>query len=268
MKKVVLITGASSGIGKTTAKYLARNGYKVFGTSRDPKKYPQDIDYKLLKLDLAEKASIELCVKTLMKKTSKIDVLINNAGLGITGPVEEVDYTEIEKNFKINCFGAILMSRAIIPYMRECGSGIIINITSIAGSMGLPFRGVYSASKASLIILSEAMRIEVKDFGIKLCTLAPGDFATDISSRRYHSPIIEGSPYERNYRKSLNLINSEASNGKDPIKIAIKIKKIIEKKQINVHYVLGPLIQKSSLFLKGILPNRLFEKLITNHYKL
>ena len=157
MAKVVLITGGSSGIGKSVGEYLTDKGYVVYGTSRSPEKCT-DSKFPLLKLDVTQSASIASCVSELISKTNQIDILINNAGVGITGPLEEIPTQEMKANFETNLFGPIHMINAVLPYMRAQKSGLILNITSIAGYMGLPFRGVYSASKGALELLGATFK--------------------------------------------------------------------------------------------------------------
>ncbi|MDA8699270.1 SDR family oxidoreductase [Flavobacteriaceae bacterium] len=268
MGYVVLVTGASSGLGKSIAFHLHNLGHTVYGTSRDPKKYTEDFPFSLLSLDVTDAASIEALLIELEKKETKIDVLINNAGVGITGPVEETSLDAIRANFETNFFGPLAMIQGVLPLMRKNNNGIIINITSIAGYMGLPFRGAYSASKGALNIISEALRLEIAAQGIRLMTLAPGDYATDIASRRFHAPVIEGSPYQKAYQESLDTMDSHVDGGNDPIEIAHRVAELIHLKKPRPHYLVGPLLQKFSLTLKKILPQKAYEKLLKNHYKL
>ena len=192
MKKVVLITGASSGLGLATALHLHNKGFHVFGTSRNPKKYTDPLPFTILALEITDTDSITNCVSKVLKETQRLDILINNAGVGITGPMEEIQADAVAANFATNCFGPLEMAQAVLPQMRHQKSGLIINVTSIAGVMGLPFRGVYSASKSALSIMSESLGnvccivtrskcANFKSFGIEVCTLAPGDYATDIA---------------------------------------------------------------------------------------
>lgn len=268
MKKVVLITGASSGLGLATALHLHNKGFHVFGTSRNPKKYTDPLPFTLLALEITDTDSITNCVAKVLKETQRLDILINNAGVGITGPMEEIQSDAVAANFATNCFGPLEMAQAVLPQMRHQKSGLIINVTSIAGVMGLPFRGVYSASKSALSIMSESLRMEVKSFGIEVCTLAPGDYATDIASRRYHAPVVKDSPYQKIYQESLDTMDAHVDEGNPPQEIAAAIAQIIEKEKPKVHYQVGPFMQKLSKTLKNILPSRIFEKLIMNHYKL
>ena len=267
MTKVVLITGASSGLGKATASYLLANNYRVFGTSRDPHKYNYDKSLELLTFDLNRPETAQQLVDQVMHKTGRIDVLINNAGAGITGPIEETDLKSMKYHFSTNLFGPLSLIQKVLPVMREQKSGLIINITSIGGYMGLPFRGMYSASKGALGVTSEALRMEVKRFGIDVVTLAPGDYATDIPTRRIYSPLKKDSPYHALYKHSLDTIDEHVYQGSHPLDFARVVHKIIKLKKRKVHYLSGSFFQKLSLLLKSILPDTLFEKIIMNHYK-
>ena len=267
MQQTVLVTGASSGLGKSIATHLHTLGYKVFGTSRSPQNYP-DFPYPLLALDISSQASVDLFFAELQNQTQRIDVLVNNAGVGITGPVEEVNLDALRAHFDTNFFGPLAVTQQVLPLMRSTKQGKIINITSIGASMGLPFRGGYSASKGALHIITEALRMEVAQFGIEVCTLAPGDYATDIASRRYYEPNKKGSPYETLYQESLATMDEHVDEGNDPQEIALAIAKLIQQKHFKPHYAVGPFMQKLSLVLKRILPQKAFERLLKNHYNL
>ncbi|WP_106794910.1 SDR family oxidoreductase [Aquimarina sp. Aq78] len=265
---VVLITGGSSGIGKSIGIFLAERGYIVYGTSRNPSRFSDFEFFTLLELDVADTNSIESAIATIEQKHGRLDVLINNAGAGITGPIEEIPNEEIVRNFTTNYFGPINVTKAVLPVMRKQGSGLIINITSIAGYMGLPYRGIYSASKAALEMTTEAWRMELKSFNIRMTNVAPGDFATNIAAGRYHAPVIENSPYEKSYGDTLKLMDSHVDSGNDPLEMAEAVFKIIKNKKPKVHYKVGAFMQKFSIVLKRILPDRVYEKMLMNHYKL
>ena len=158
--------------------------------------------------------------------------------------------------------------KAVLPQMRIQNSGIIINITSIAGYMGLPYRGVYSATKGALEIITEAARIEIKNFGIDIVNVAPGDFATNIAFSRYHTPVFENSAYKENYQANLDLIDAHVDRGMNPSEMAKKVFKIINTKKPKIHYKVGSNMEKFSIVLKRILPDKIYEKLLMNHYKL
>lgn len=266
--KVVLVTGGSSGIGKSIGIFLKSKGYTVYGTTRNKSAYTDFDFFELLELDVRKPESITKAISVLITKEGRLDVLINNAGIGITGPIEETPHEEILKAFDTNFNGPLHMSKAVLPQMRKQKSGLIINITSIAGYMGLPYRGIYSASKGALELVTEALRMETKGFGIHFTNLAPGDFATNIAAGRYHAPVLKDSPYKEPYENTLNMMNEHVESGKDPMLVAHTVFKIINTKKPKVHYKVGEFMQKFSLFLKKILPDKVYEKLIMNHYKL
>lgn len=267
MSKVVFITGASSGIGKAIGEYLVLKNYNVFGTSRNPKRI-KDSKFPLIKMDVNDTESILTAISEVLAMTERIDVLINNAGVGITGPIEETPETEIKNAFNVNLFGPINVIKAVLPPMRKQGHGHIINITSIAGYMGLPYRGIYSATKAALEITIEAMRMETLQFGIKMTNVAPGDFATNIASGRYHAPILDDSPYKEAYGNTLKIMDEHVEGGEDPTKMAKVVFGIINNPNPKIHYRVGAPMQKISIVLKRILPDKVYENLLLKHYKL
>lgn len=267
MSKVVLITGGSSGIGKAIGEFLQEKEFTVYGTSRNPDRY-SDSKIPLLALNVADSVSISNCVSQLLEKEGRIDVLINNAGAGITGPIEEIPEEEIKRNFETNFFGPINVIKAVLPAMRKQQSGLIINITSIAGYMGLPYRGIYSASKGALELITEAFRMEINEFGIQMTNIAPGDFATNIAAGRYHAPVLENSPYKIPYGNTLKLMDEHVDSGDDPTMMAQAVYKVINSPNPKVHYKVGAFMQKFSIALKRILPDKVYEKLLMNHYKL
>jgi NAD(P)-dependent dehydrogenase (short-subunit alcohol dehydrogenase family) len=267
MSKVVLITGGSSGIGKSIGEFLHQKGFVVYGTSRNPEKITNSI-FPLVALDVRDKQSIVNCIAEVIQKSGRLDIVINNAGVGITGPIEEIPTEEIRNNFETNLFGPIEVMKSVLPQMRDQKSGLIINITSIAGYMGLPYRGIYSASKGALELITEALRMEVKSFGIQITNVAPGDFATNIAAGRYHAPVVKGSAYEVPYGNTLKEMDSHVDSGSNPNEMAEAIFAIIQTDKPKVHYKVGAFMQKFSIVLKRILPDTVYEKILMNHYKL
>lgn len=266
MTKVVLITGGSSGIGKSIGEFLHHKGFIVYGTSRNPEKITNSV-FPLIALEVRDTESIRHAIEKIISISGRLDVLINNAGVGIIGPLEEIPTDEIRNNFETNLFGPIEVMKAVLPQMRQQRSGLIINITSIAGYMGLPYRAVYSASKGALEFVTEALRMEVKSFGIEITNVAPGEFATNIAASRYHVPLSPSSAYT-SYAKTVELINSQVGGGDDPQKMGEAIFKIINTPKPNVHYKVGPFLSKFSIVLKRILPDKKYEKMLMKHYKL
>jgi len=267
MNKVVLITGGSSGIGKSIGEFLHQKGFIVYGTSRNPEKIINSI-FPLLTLDVRNNESIQSAIAKVIATSGRLDILINNAGVGITGPLEEIPTQEIKNNFETNFFGPIEVMKSVLPQMRAQNSGLIINITSIAGYMGLPYRSVYSASKGALELITEALRMEVKSFGIQITNVAPGDFATNIAAGRFHAPLLKGSAYEVPYGNTLKMMNEHVDSGSNPNEMAEAIYAIIQNPNPKVHYKVGAFLQKFSIVLKRVLPDKVYEKMLMNHYKL
>ena len=267
MNKVVLITGGSSGIGKSIGEFLHQKGFVVYGTSRNPEKVLNSV-FPLIALDVRNADSIHLAVAEVLATSGKLDVVINNAGVGITGHLEEIPMNEIRNNFETNFFGPIEVMKAVLPQMRGQKSGLIINITSIAGYMGLPYRSIYSASKGALELITEALRMEVKSFGIQITNIAPGDFATNIAAGRFHAPVLKGSDYEMTYGNTLKAMNEHVDSGSNPNEMAEAVYSIIQNTNPKIHYKVGAFMQKFSIVLKRILPDKVYEKMLMNHYKL
>ena len=267
MSKVVLITGGSSGIGKAIGDYLFHKGYTVYGTSRNPDKVADSV-FPLIALDVRNTDNIRQAVEKVVATSGHIDVVVNNAGVGITGPIEETPTDEMRNHFETNFFGPIEVMKAVLPVMRNQKSGLIINVTSIAGYMGLPYRGIYSASKGALELVTEAISMEAKSFGVKITSIAPGDFATNIAAGRYHAPVIKGSAYEVPYGGVLKEMNEHVNSGGNPEEMAKAVYDIINTTNPKVHYKVGVFMQKFSIVLKRILPDRIYEGMLMNHYKL
>lgn len=266
--KIVLITGASSGIGKAIAEHLSGKGHTVFGTSRDAKKATTKMGFEMIALDVTKPDSIQKAVGYVIEKSGRIDVLVNNAGMGIAGPLEEIPEVEIKRVFETNLFGPINVMKTVLPHMRKQGDGLVVNITSIAGYMGLPFRGVYSATKGALELVTESVNMEVKSQGIRIVNLAPGDFATNIASGRYHAPLKEDSPYFATYKTSLEMMNAHVDSGADPKKIALLVEQIMSDSNPKIHYKAAGMMEKFGIVLKRILPDKVYEKMLMKHFKL
>ena len=262
----MIITGASSGMGKVTADYLSQQGHTVFGTCRNPPNYPKPDNYSLIALDLTEAESIENFVAYFRNNSIVPEVLINNAGVGITGPLEEIPEIEIENNFKTNFFGPLNIIKKILPSMRSKKSGLIINITSLAAYVGTPYRSVYSASKAALDLVSETLNMETKPFNINVVTVAPGEFSTNIASRRYHAFSAKTSPYHLKYSKALELMNNHVDGGADPKLIGKLVLKIINSKNPKKNYIEGSFIEQIAPYLQLLLTIIYFENIIMKNY--
>ncbi|WP_234735839.1 SDR family oxidoreductase [Tellurirhabdus bombi] len=267
MSKVILITGASSGIGRSTAEYLASRGHRVYGTFR---KLPTEaISFSALQMDVTDPVSIRRAVdEVLQKEGNRIDVLINNAGLGIMAALEEVSLEMVQQLFSTNVYGVLQVTQAVLPTMRVQKSGHIINISSIAGTMGLPFRGMYSASKAAVEMMTEALSLEMRPFGVKVCSLLPGDVRTNISQNRLTNLSSDTSPYHAIISEMNQKVNEDVGKSLDPLEISRKIEQIMASDSPKMHYVVAEPLQRLSIWLKRLMPDRSYEKILANHYGL
>ncbi len=269
MNQVVLVTGGSSGIGKSICLYLHEKGYIVYGTSRNPARYVHEVPFKLIALDVLDEATITPALKTIIDAEGKLDVLINNAGIGMLGSIEDSTAGEVKEVFDTNVYGVLRTCQAVLPHMRERKTGLIINISSIAGYMGLPYRGIYSATKASVHMITEAMRMELKPYGVKACVVDPGDFATNISdNRRIAHAGRSGSVYMEEINRIESMINAEVVHSSDPRLMGKAIEKIILSSNPDINYVVGKPMQKLSILIRRLVPKKWFEKIIASHYKM
>jgi len=268
MKKTILITGISSGFGRETAKLLAERGHIVYGTVR----HECDVHafVKVLKMDLTDDISVKEAVRTITTNEGRIDVLVNNSGMHTGGPVE----TSLPENIKLqmdsNFIGTVALTREVLPVMRKQGCGTIINLSSIGGLMGLPFQGFYSAAKFAIEGFSEALRMEVAKFNIKIVVINPGDFRTNNSAnrRKFLSPTWENDPYKDPFERSLGVIERDEANGRDPVTLARKLVKIVESSNPRQRYIIASFDQKLAVLLKHILPGKWFRLILESHYKI
>ena len=262
---VVFITGISSGFGQETAKLLAQQGYTVYGTVRREVEPLPKVHY--LQLDVRDREAVKKAVDEIVEKEGRIDVLVNNAGMGIGGPLEFATEEEIRLQMDTNFMGLVHCVDVVLPYMRKQGSGKIIALSSIGGLMGLPFQGFYSASKFAIEGYCEALRLEVKQQGIKVVVLRPGDFSTSFTGSRKkvtNEAALQAYPI---YKTAIEKVEHDENGGLKPIVLAKKISKIIQTKNPRNGYVVASLEQKLSVLLKRILPAKWFARILGSYYK-
>jgi len=265
--KVILITGASSGIGKACAEHLASRGHRVFGTSR--KSPGKGGAVELLSMDVTDERSVQEGVLRVAALAGRLDVVVNNAGFGIAGAVEETSVEEAKLQFETNVFGVLRVCRAALPLLRRQGSGLIVNVSSIGGLMGLPFEGLYSASKFALEGLSEALRLEVRQFGIGVVLVEPGDIRTSFPANRiWTKESVETSPYGASRRAVRGVLERDEQSAPDAASVARLVGRIVERKAPALRYPVGVFLQRLAVGLKRILPAGLFERMIRSAYKL
>lgn len=261
---VILVTGTSSGFGLAIRRHLISKGHKVYGSSRTA-----DLsDPYTLAIDVRDAASAQLAIDKVIEREGSIDVLINNAGMGIGGAAELATPEEVDLQMGTNFIGCTNMCRAVLPYMRSQRKGMIINISSIAGRFAIPYQGLYSASKFAIEGYSQALALETKQFGIKIVCVNPGDFNTGFTKARKISQLtIENEDYEQSFARVLKNVEKDELGGGNPDLLARKIGKIVAKRHPRFHYIVAKdPIQSLAVYLSMILPQNFFHWIIRLFY--
>ena len=266
MGKVILVTGASSGIGLACANALQAKGHTVYGSSRDIKRI-KSVSFKPIQIDVTDDASVKAAIAAIIKAEGKIDVLVNNAGSGVTGPAYTMPVEYARKQFEVNFFGVVRVSSEVLPKMIEAKQGLVINISSLAGLFGLPYQGMYSASKYAIEGYSQSLRMELRNTGIKVVLINPGDFKSDFSKNRDKVPFpLKNEALEKEYNAAVASMEKDESIGADPEIIGKKVCQIVDLSSPAHRYLVGAIGQTIVPTLKSILPGGLFEKLMNDHY--
>ena len=263
---VILITGISSGFGFETARLLAHEGHTVYGTVRRDVEPLPSVHY--LKVDVRDREAVNETVQRVIEKEGRIDVMVNNAGMGIGGPVEFATEEEVREQMDTNFMGLVHFVTAVLPHMRKQGSGKIIALSSIGGLMGLPFQGFYSASKFAIEGYCEALRLETKKLGITVTVVRPGDFSTGFTASRKKTLNAEAMKAYQTYAESMGKVEHDETGGLKPQVLARKISSIIQKKHPRYGYVVASFEQRLSVLLKRILPAKWFALILGSYYKL
>jgi NAD(P)-dependent dehydrogenase (short-subunit alcohol dehydrogenase family) len=256
-KKVVLITGASSGVGQSTAQLLSQKGYKVFGTSRNPTRAEAIPGVEMLALDVRSEDSVAACVNTVFKAAGRIDVLVNNAAYELAGALEETSVDEAKAEFETNFFGVMRMVRAVLPSMRQRKDGQIINVSSLSGVSSIPFMGIYSATKFALEGYTEALRLEVNPFNIHVSLTEAGFLKTPMMNKRQGSKeqLKEYDPWRQ---RAFNAIRDHEQKAPGPELVSRAILRIISSNDPRLRYVIGPQA-KLATRLQRFLPEGAYE---------
>jgi short-subunit dehydrogenase len=270
MKKVVLITGASAGIGKATAKFLAENGYTVYGAARRVERLNDliPLGVKVIPMDVTDEDSMVKGVDQIISAEGKIDILVNNAGYGSYGAIEDVSITDAKQQLEVNLFGLAHLIQLVLPKMREQRYGKIVNISSIGGKMATPFGGWYHASKFALEGLSDSLRNEVKQFGIDVIVIEPGGIKSEWGQIAMDSLIKTSgnTAYKELAGKFTNAFAQTVDKNPEPIIIAELIKKGIEAKKPKARYS-GGYMAAPGLFFARFFPDGLKDKVIMSQVK-
>ncbi len=268
---VVLVTGASSGIGRAAALSLSKQGARVYGTSRNPSPSATYEDaqpsgvFRIIALDVCSETSVEHAVAEVMAAEGRIDVLINNAGDGICGAIEDTTVDEAQRQFDTNFFGVLRMCRAVLPIMRAQRDGLIINIGSVAGHIAIPYQSMYSASKFALEALTEALRIETRPFGIRAVVIDPGDTKSGFTTSRRWVQAAAGSPYEERCSRAIEAMAKSERNAPEPTAVVNAIARVIAGRKTPVRIIVG-WNYKLVVLAKRLLPARLVEFVVGKLY--
>lgn len=261
--RTALVTGASSGIGAAVANALVAQGYRVFGTSRNPASVAHPVaGVEYLALDLGDDASVVACAGS----AGAVDVLVNNAGESQSGPLEELPADAIERLFRVNVFGAVRLTQLLLPGMRERGYGRVVMIGSMLASFPLAYRGSYVASKAALKGFANALRREVSPYGVGVCTVEPGSISTGIGERRTHY-LRDGSPYTAEYRAMIEHLDANERAGVPAARVAQTVLAAVEADRPRPLYAVGsnaPLV----FALRRLLPRRTVETMVARRHGL
>lgn len=265
-REVVLVTGSSSGIGRACCDRLAQGPRHVYGASR---KAVDAAPWTYLPMDVTDDASVERAVAEVVRRAGRIDAIVHCSGVSLAGSVEDTTVEEAKRQFETNFFGAVRVMRAVLPIMRSQGAGKILVIGSIGGLIGLPYIGYYSASKFALDGLVEALRLEVKPFGIEATVVHPGDFNTQISANQ----VLCGkagadSPYDSTCRRTIDIYDAAVRRARPADVVARRVERLLARRRLPVRSVLGTSSEVMGVWLKSALPSRGFEYLFRKSYKL
>ena len=265
--RVVLITGTSSGFGQASAEHLCRKGYRVYGTSRNEKAadgIEHTVDgsssFRMIPMDVRQSASVQKGIEYILSREDHLDIVINNAGYALAGSVEDCSLEEVKNQMETNFFGTWRVCQAVLPQMRKQGYGTIINISSLAGLIALPFQAAYCASKFAVEALTETLRLEVKPFGIKVCLIEPGDFRTKVTQNRVKAVQSgKNSGYAENFKKALRVTEHGELSGPGPDRLAVLIEHIINNPNPRLRYTTGLMSQRKWAIIKRLTPGRFTE---------
>jgi len=255
---VVLVTGASSGIGHAVASAFAAKGFEVFGTSRNPRNTEPIAGVELIQLDVTDDESVTAAVSTVVQRAGRIDILVNNAGFGVLGAAEESSTAQAQQLFDTNFFGLVRVTREVLPYLRAQRSGRIINIGSVLGFLPAPYGALYSASKHAVEGYSESLDHETREFGVRVTVVEPGYTNTsfEASATDADSPIESYAPVREHVK---NILAKSVRAGDDPAVVARVALKAATDRTPKLRYPAGPLARQLSLLKKfapaGLLDN-------------
>jgi NAD(P)-dependent dehydrogenase (short-subunit alcohol dehydrogenase family) len=265
---VALVTGTSSGFGRVIAAALNERGYRVYGTSRSSRGAPPP-GVRPLTMNVDDAASVQSAIAELIADAGRIDVLINNAGFGIAGAIEDTSDQEARAQIETNLFGTHRVTRAVVPHMRRQGRGRIVNVSSLAGLVAIPYQAFYCASKHAIEGYTEALRMELRPFGIHVSMIEPGDFATSFTAnRRMTAATTPDSPNYQRCTGAVARMQQDEQRYTDLTPVVKAVLRALDAPKPNLRYPVAVAVQRVLVALKPFVPQRLFEYLIMDNYKL
>jgi len=265
--RVVLITGASSGIGQACAVHLVERGFKVYGTSRVAR--PGESRFTMLQMDVTDEYSVQSGISTIVERDGRIDIVVNNAGIAIAGPLESTSVEEAQRQLDVNLLGVFRVCRTVLPVMRRQGGGYIVNIGSIGGLIAIPYQPLYSASKFALEGMTESLRLEVRPLGIRVVIIEPGDTKTPITHNRMVTADASTIGTYASFHAALKRTASDEQNGPGPEGVARLLYRIVNStSNPRLRYTVGPALQRAAVWLKRLMPNAVLEYGMRQYYGL
>ena len=216
-------------------------------------------------MDVLDERSVREAIGSVVEHEGRLDVLVNNAGIGVAGSIEDTSIEEVMLQFDTNFFGAIRVIQAVLPHMRERSCGRIINIGPMAGQLGMPYQGHYSATKFAIEGITEALRLEVRQFGIDVVVIEPGDFKTAFTDNRIVAEAANTGPYAEQCRKTLDVYANDEINGADPKLVAELVERVIGERAPKIRYMVGMFSQKAGVVIKRVVGSRSFEAILRRH---
>jgi len=276
---VVLVIGASSGIGRASALRLVRAGYFVFGTTRQS---PSQLQVELraeteagendrlvmLGVDVTRHETVDAAIETIVDRVGRLDAVVCSAGYGLAGAVEDTSDDEALAILDTNLLGIHRVSRAALPVMRAQGSGTLLLVSSLGGRIGLPFQAFYSASKFAVEGFAEALRMEVRRFGVHVTLVEPGDFSTGFTDHRLYTDVTTiDSIYREAFQQTMAVVESDERTAASPEAVAALVTRILRTRRPRLRYTVGPLKQRAAAALKSVIPAAWFEAILRATYR-
>lgn len=261
--RVALITGASSGIGASCASHLAARGFRVYGASRRAQAPP---GVTPVAMDVESDESVVRAVESIAGREGRFDIVVNNAGVGIAGAVEDTSIEEAKAQFEVNFFGVLRVCRAVLPELRKNPGSYLVNVGSIGGLIAIPFQGLYSASKFAVEGLTEALRLELRPHGVRVVLIEPGDHRTSFTETRRMTGASARSVYHETAARAVRRMAEDELAGPPPEAVARLLLRVVNTRNPRLRYTVGPPAQRVGAWAKRLLPNSIVERAVRSIY--